>query len=140
MRAVVATNIRTGEETAFTSISDAARILHIDQGGIAACVDGKQRKSRGYTFRDARKREWSLTYRQAEIIMALANNGLVIERAKTALYSSSSAIRYHIQEIRENTGKDPLDFWDLIVLAARAKKLIALEEQCRKEKERRSVT
>ena len=62
-----------------------------------------------------------MTDRQKEIIIALAENNMNQERAARAIYTSAPAVRYHIYRIKEITGLDPLRFFDLAKLYARAK-------------------
>ena len=58
---------------------------------------------------------------EAEVIIALAENGLRIERAASILYMHRSTVSRHIRNIKRKTGKDPLDFYDMWWLTAKAK-------------------
>ena len=53
-----------------------------------------------------------------DIIVALADNGMVASRAGKALYMTHTAICYRMKKIRESTGLDPWDFHDLCILYA----------------------
>lgn len=52
-RAVIATNMETGEETAFASIYKAARFLGISQGNICMACKGQRPHAGGYRWRYA---------------------------------------------------------------------------------------
>ena len=54
-----------------------------------------------------------LNERQKQVIMALANYGMNHTHAAQSLYLVSSTVEYHIEQIREKTGKNADDFWDL---------------------------
>lgn len=69
-----------------------------------------------------------MTKLQAEVILALADNGLVKSRAAKALYRSLTGIIYHIQNIHEKTGLDPLDFWDMQKLVPMAQEVLEAEQ------------
>ena len=69
-----------------------------------------------------------MTDLQAEVILALADNGLKIRKAAQQTYRNPNTIRYHIQTIREKTGLDPLDFWDMQKLVPMAKEVLEAEQ------------
>lgn len=50
-RAVIATNMDTGEETLFSSIYKAARFFNISQGNICMCCKGMRPYANGYTWK-----------------------------------------------------------------------------------------
>ena len=54
-----------------------------------------------------------LTQDQHEVILALADSGMKVSEAARKLYTSSQRIYFHIERIRNLTGKDPLNFYDL---------------------------
>lgn len=47
------------------------------------------------------------------IIRALADSGMVIQKAANAIHRYPSFVRYRIDKIKRLTGLDPLNFWDL---------------------------
>ena len=52
---VVATNIKTGEETFFESAAEVEIVLGIDHSSVPKVCYGRQKAAKGYTFRYARK-------------------------------------------------------------------------------------
>lgn len=48
---IVATNIITGEKFTYKSQMEASRKLNISQSKVSACLQGRQKKSHGYTFK-----------------------------------------------------------------------------------------
>lgn len=62
-----------------------------------------------------------LTTRQKEIILALADNGMRIRRAADAMYCNHAGLYHHMNNIKDRTGLDPRDFWDLIKLVEMVK-------------------
>ena len=54
-----------------------------------------------------------LSQDQHEVILALADNGMKVSEVARKLYASRQSIDKHIARIREITGKDPLNFYDL---------------------------
>ena len=69
-----------------------------------------------------------MTRMQAEVIMALAANGLNCRRAGLAIYKHHNTVRYHAEKIKESTGKDPQDFYDMIELEKKARQIMSKEE------------
>lgn len=67
-----------------------------------------------------------MTRMQAEVIMAMAANGLSIQRAGYAMYKHHNTVRYHAQKIMESTGKDPQDFYDMIELEKEARQVLGI--------------
>ena len=54
-----------------------------------------------------------LSQDQHEIILALADNGMKVGEVARKMYTSRQSIDRHIDKIRELTGKDPLNFYEL---------------------------
>jgi hypothetical protein len=52
-RAVIATDIQTGEEIIFKNYREAAKILHANRGVVFLCLDGVRKTHHGYEFRYA---------------------------------------------------------------------------------------
>lgn len=50
------------------------------------------------------------------VIKALASSGLRVSKAAEKLNFHVNTVRYHVEKIREETGKDPLDFYDMCEL------------------------
>lgn len=65
-----------------------------------------------------------MTTLQAIVIRGLAQNGLRRFKAAKKLNYSRSAIDYHVSKIREQTGKDPLDFYDMCELIEIANEIL----------------
>ena len=57
-----------------------------------------------------------MTEQEIKIIMALARNRLSTARAANDLNYHRNTIFYHVKKIREKTGLDPLDFFDMMKL------------------------
>lgn len=51
--------------------------------------------------------------RKANIILALADNRMNVSEAARALFMHRNTVEYHIRKIRQMTGLDPLNFYDL---------------------------
>lgn len=68
-----------------------------------------------------------MTRLQAEVIMAMAENGLSYNRAADAMNKHHNTVRYHADQIRESTGKDPQDFYDMIELEKEARQVLNKE-------------
>lgn len=66
----------------------------------------------------------SLTELQAEIVLAIADNNLKISGAADAIFRHRNTMEYHINKIREITGKNPLNFWDMSWLVIEAKRVL----------------
>lgn len=65
---------------------------------------------------------------QARIIVAMAENNLRPQRVAKALHYSRTNVDYHVQRVRELTGKDPRDFFDMCELLPVAREILAREE------------
>lgn len=57
-----------------------------------------------------------LTPVRCRIILALANNSMRVSRAAQAIEMGHSTLLYHLKLIKAITGKDPMNFYDLIDL------------------------
>lgn len=51
-----------------------------------------------------------------KLLLAFADCNMCVSRASKKVYLSGTAIYNRFQRIRENTGLDPLRFWDLVQL------------------------
>ena len=69
-----------------------------------------------------------MTTQDAEVILALADNGLSVGKAAKSTYCHHNTIRYHIEAIREKTGLDPRDFWDMQELVLMAQRTLTFKE------------
>ena len=58
---------------------------------------------------------------RCKIILALADNKMNVSEVSRQLYMHRNTVAYHINRIRQITGKDPLNFYDLYGLVLRAK-------------------
>ncbi len=56
-----------------------------------------------------------------EIILALADNNMNVSATARAMYMHRNSITYNINEITEETGLNPLVFYDLVKLLKRIK-------------------
>ena len=63
-----------------------------------------------------------MTEEQAKIILAYADNDMVIKRAGEQVCLHPTGVNYHLKKIRKQTGWDPFKFYDLcyLVLIARS--------------------
>lgn len=78
-----------------------------------------------------------MTVEQAEVIQALADNGLRSTRAAKVMYRHRNTIVFHIDNIRKQTGLDPLDFYDMQKLLPMAQRVLveySLHKQQQEEK------
>jgi sugar diacid utilization regulator len=57
----------------------------------------------------------------AELIVCLANHNLRAGPAAKKLYMARNSVVYHAKKIKEETGKDPFNFYDMCWLLPRAK-------------------
>ena len=57
-----------------------------------------------------------MTKLQAEIIIALADNQINVTKTANKLFMHRTSVAYHIRQIRKNTGKNPMDFYDMCEL------------------------
>lgn len=64
-----------------------------------------------------------MTKLQAEIIIGLADNHLNVSQTARKLYMHRTTLSYHIQQIRQLTGKDPMDFYGMCELLPTARRV-----------------
>lgn len=65
-----------------------------------------------------------LTPVRCRIILALANNSMRVSRAAQAIEMNHSTLLYHLKLIKAITGKDPMNFYDLIDLVRMAREML----------------
>lgn len=58
---------------------------------------------------------------RCKIIIALADNKMNVSAVARLLYMHRNTVDYHIRRIKQITGKDPLNFYDLYRLVILAK-------------------
>ena len=58
---------------------------------------------------------------RCKIILALADNKMNVSEVSRQLYMHRNTVAYHIKRIKQITGKDPLNFYDLYRLVMLAK-------------------
>ena len=58
---------------------------------------------------------------RCKIILSLADNKMNVSEVSRQLYMHRNTVVYHINRIRQITGKDPLNFYDLYRLVMLAK-------------------
>ena len=66
-----------------------------------------------------------LTPVRCRIILALADNGMIVNRAAKAIEMNHSTLMYHIKLIKAITGKNPMNFYDLIDLVRMVREVLA---------------
>ena len=69
-----------------------------------------------------------MTPTQAEIIIRLAENGINVAATARSMFMHRNNIDYHVRMIHRNTGKNPLNFYDLY-------ELLSIAEEVLREKE-----
>ena len=57
----------------------------------------------------------------ARIILALADNGMVVSEAAKVVFMHRNGVVHRIEKIHQITGLDPTDFWDLCKLVQMVK-------------------
>lgn len=62
-----------------------------------------------------------MTERQKEIVLALAEGDMKPTKAKEKTFLHRNTVLYHIKQIKEETGLDPLKFYDLCKLVELAR-------------------
>lgn len=65
-----------------------------------------------------------MTESDAQIIVALAENGMRPKATADALHYCPSSMNYRLQKIRERTGLNPRGFFDLLELLQIAKEVL----------------
>lgn len=61
---------------------------------------------------------------RCKIILALADNRMRVTEAAKELFMHYSTVIYHIKLIKAITGKDPMNFYDLIDLVRMAREML----------------
>lgn len=69
-----------------------------------------------------------MTETQAKVIVSLAKNRLRVSRAADDMTYHHQTVQYHVGKIREQTGRDPLDFYDMCQLLPEAEDVLAVKE------------
>ena len=57
-----------------------------------------------------------LTDKQRDVISALAFSSMCVATAAKMLGCHRNNVNWHVEQIKKKTGKDPLDFFDLVDL------------------------
>jgi sugar diacid utilization regulator len=70
-----------------------------------------------------------LTETQARIVLALALNGMRASTAADALHYGRTTVTYYLNQIRERTGLNPRDFYDLQKLVKMARATLGEEAE-----------
>ena len=60
----------------------------------------------------------------AEVIVALADNSMNVTDAADAIYVHRCTVHYRVKKIREGTGLNPFNFYDLCKLLTVAKEIL----------------
>jgi DNA-binding PucR family transcriptional regulator len=66
--------------------------------------------------------EYTLSETRMNIILALADHRMNVTDAASATNMHRNSIIYNVERIRQTTGKDPLDFYDLYELVQMVKR------------------
>lgn len=66
-----------------------------------------------------------LSNERCKIIIALANSRMNIAEVARQLYMHRNTVAYNLERIKQITGKDPLNFYDLYCLVMLAKEELA---------------
>lgn len=67
---------------------------------------------------------FQLTKKHSAVILALAAKNMSISDTARQMFMHRNTIIYHIERIKKITGKDPLNFYDLVELVAWVKERI----------------
>ena len=62
---------------------------------------------------------------RCKIILALADNKMNVSAVARQLYMHRNTVDYHIRRIKQITGRNPLNFYDLYILALLVKEEMA---------------
>lgn len=65
-----------------------------------------------------------MTPARCKIVLALADNSMRVSRAAQAIEMNHSTLLYHLKWIKAITGKDPMNFYDLIDLVRMAREVL----------------
>ena len=60
--------------------------------------------------------DFVLTDKQREVVLAFADCGMNVSKASKKIFRDRNTVLYHVKRIREATGKDPMNFYDLVEL------------------------
>ena len=64
-----------------------------------------------------------MTLRQARIILTFAENDMKVSDTALQLYRSESGLKYQLEKIRKETGRNPRKFYDLCYLVGIAQQV-----------------
>jgi len=70
-----------------------------------------------------------MTEENARIILALADNDMVANRAGRKLYMHRNSIKWRMHKVEEETGLNALKFYDLCKLIPMAKEVLGESEK-----------
>lgn len=70
----------------------------------------------GSCFKPRRKKHDATVETEKEVLIALAKNKITVSKVAKYMGYHRNTIMYHVEHIRNETGKDPLDFCDLTEL------------------------
>ena len=116
-----------GVETYYPSIAAAAKANGAKASEVSmACASGY--KCRGLYFRKAEIINEQLTPTQASVIIAYARNAMKVQPTSEVLFLSYGAVNYNLDRVRQKTGKDPRNFFDLYELVETARKVLGYEK------------
>ena len=75
-----------------------------------------------------RTKQRGISVTAAHVIRGMAQNRLRVRDTARAMHYSDQTISYHVKHIRELTGKDPRDFFDMCELLKMADEVLKKEE------------
>lgn len=82
-----------------------------EPGGTITCTVAARAADSGW---------WSevlpVTLRQAKMILTFAENDMVIKSTALKLYRSEGSVKYQFMKIQQETGRNPMKFYDLCFL------------------------
>ena len=64
---------------------------------------------------------------RCKVVLALADNRMRVTEAARSLYMNHATVIYHIKLIKALTGKDPMNFYDLIDLVRMVREVLTDE-------------
>lgn len=68
-----------------------------------------------------------MTKTQAEVIVKLAKNNINAAATAREMFMHRNTVDYHIRMIYRNTGRNPLNFYDLLTLLSDAESCLGME-------------
>ena len=72
-----------------------------------------------------------MTDKDKEVILALANFNMDVAKTSRGIYAHYNTIRYHVRRIKEETGLNPMNFYDLHklveIVSIPTRKLVVIE-------------